>query len=561
MLHAKIGETKNLDALSPRAAPPQTPAKCWDAVVTESGATSKRGSREAETGGKLPLITIEPGELPRVVDEAEAALVRAGLGVYQRGPFIVRPGVVKVAISDGRSVSGQQIIKLGEHGLMEAMSASARWVKYDARSGDYVRADAPLTVARVYLDRRGRWNLPVLTGIVNAPTLRWDGSILHQPGYDEETGLIFDPCGADFPAVPASPTRQDALGALAALKRLIETFPFVGAADRSVALSALLTACVRRSLRTAPLHGFSAPLPGSGKSKLADLASVLATGREAGVIAQGPTDSETEKRLGALLLAGEAVIAIDNVERQLGGEFLCQALSQDFVRSRILRKSEAPELPANALVTATGNNLTLHADITRRALLCQIDPRCERPELREFAEDPIDVAKGQRGALVAAALTVLRAHQVAGLPKQPPPLGGFTSWSRRVRDALLWLGEADPVETMELARELDPKLEVALAVLNAWHSSVGPEPITAKGLVEEALKHGRPRSELHEALLVVAGAGGTLSPAKLGYWIRANRDRQFGGLRLVRDGITHGTPRWRVDACPGVLSPGNPIRS
>jgi len=60
-------------------------------------------------------------------------------------------------------------------------------------------------------------------------------------------------------------------------------------ADRSVALSAILTACVRRSLPTAPMHAVSATVPGSGKSIQVDVTSVIVIGRkgEAGVIAQG----------------------------------------------------------------------------------------------------------------------------------------------------------------------------------------------------------------------------------------------------------------------------------
>src|SRR3954451_21121862 len=116
------------------------------------------------------------------------------------------------------------------------------------------------------------------------------------------------------------------------------------------------------------MHAFTAPTAGSGKSMLVDIASVIATGREAGVIAQGKTEEELEKRLGALLLAGEQMIAVDNCENPLGGEFLCAMLTQQVVRARVLGRSEAPELPSNAFVTATGNNLVLAGDMTRRAV-------------------------------------------------------------------------------------------------------------------------------------------------------------------------------------------------
>jgi putative DNA primase/helicase len=161
---------------------------------------------------------------------------------------------------------------------------------------------------------------------------------------------------------------------------------------------------IRRSLPTAPMHAFSAPVAGSGKSLLVDIASVIATGHEAGVISQGTSDAEMDKRLGAALLAGDPIISIDNCEAPLGGELLCQMLSQTRVRTRILGQSAAPELTSGAFVAATGNNLTLVGDITRRALLCSLDPKHARPETRVFDRDPIEAAKSARPQYVAATL-------------------------------------------------------------------------------------------------------------------------------------------------------------
>lgn len=54
-----------------------------------------------------------------------------------------------------------------------------------------------------------RWHFGALirplTGIIEAPTIRRDGSILQTPGYDAATGLMFD-CHAEFPLVPESPS-------------------------------------------------------------------------------------------------------------------------------------------------------------------------------------------------------------------------------------------------------------------------------------------------------------------------------------------------------------------
>jgi hypothetical protein len=504
------------------------------------------------------VIRVVNGELEEAVTAGEAALISARLGVYQRSTFIVMPGTVRVTVATGRKVAAQRILVLGESGLLEAMTSAAKWEVYDGRSEEWVRKDCPTRVVKALRDRTGRWKLPVLAGIINAPTLRADGTLLNRPGYDEATGLLFDPAGATFPAIPENPTKADAEAALAVLCEPVATFPFVGDADRAVALSALLTASIRLAIPTAPMHCFTAPVAGSGKSMLVDLCSVLVTGREAAVIAQGKTPEETEKRLGSLLLAGDPVIAIDNVEEPLGGEFLCQVLTQTVVKARILGKSQTPDLPSNAFVTATGNNLVLVGDVTRRALVCQLDPKCERPEQRKFDRDPIEMVRADRGRHLAAALTVLRAYHNAcracPRPAARDALGSFAAWSQWVREALIWLGEADPVATMEVARESDPKLAATVAVVSQWREVIGAAEVTVKALIERATActidpWGKPsfhHPDFREALLVVAGAGGAVNSERLGKWLRLHKDRVVAGGRIVKSGETHGTTRWQL---------------
>jgi putative DNA primase/helicase len=168
-----------------------------------------------------------------------------------------------------------------------SISAAAAFLKFDTRSDDWVLCEAPMWVVKTLKDRRGGLRLPVLAGVVHAPVLRGDGSVLTEAGYDPATGLLFDPLGVEFPPVPDRPTREDAVKALGELAAIVKDFPFVTPAHRAVALSGLLTSVCRRALATAPLHAFSAPIRGSGKSKLVDIASVIATGLEAPVVAAG----------------------------------------------------------------------------------------------------------------------------------------------------------------------------------------------------------------------------------------------------------------------------------
>ncbi len=161
-----------------------------------------------------PTIQFVGGEIASIVDQAEAALIAAKLGIYQRGAFVVRPGEVSVSISRAREITAQRILEVGDHALVEMLTVAADWERYDGRSQSWVRIDAPQKVAATYKQRVGRWHLPVLTGLINAPTLREDGSVLCTPGYDAATGLLLELSGVEFPAIPDRPTRDDAVAAL-----------------------------------------------------------------------------------------------------------------------------------------------------------------------------------------------------------------------------------------------------------------------------------------------------------------------------------------------------------
>jgi hypothetical protein len=261
------------------------------------------GSSPAPTTTPWPQIQIRPGEIPRVVNEAENALMLLGLEIYQRGGMLVRPVLTTFKASKKREIEGWHLVPLSRPYLVDAFTCAAQFIKHNARSKAWVAIDAPDKVAEIYLARQGKWKMPMLSGIIHTPFLRTDGSICEMPGYDAESGLLFKADDQNFPPIPQHPSKADAITALGRLEQLINTFPFVMNADRSVALSALLTILDRRSMSCAPLHAFTSPMAGTGKSLLVDIAAILATGRPMPVIAQGHSEEELEKRLGAALLA------------------------------------------------------------------------------------------------------------------------------------------------------------------------------------------------------------------------------------------------------------------
>jgi hypothetical protein len=526
-----------------------------ESVLSLADARKTRRRRKKPAPDDLrPVIHLTRGDIERIADESERALIAANRGVYQRDGLIVSVAETLAKTANVREVVVQRIAECGDYAVIEHLDCAAHFTKYDARARGDVTTDPPLWVVRT-LRERGRLRFPILTGVINAPTLRADGSVLDAPGYDAATGLLFDRQGVEFPSIAHRPTREDARAALALLRDLIDSFPFVAEVDRAVALSGIVTALVRRSLSAAPLHAFSAPVAGSGKSKLVDIASVIATGHEAAVIAQGKTAEEFEKRIGAALLAGDPIIAIDNCEAPLGGELLCQCLTQARVKPRILGQSKAPETSTGAFLGATGNNLALVGDLARRAVLSRLDPKCERPEKRFFDRDPVAHAKSKRAALVAAALTVLHAYNVVGRPGKPPPLGSFETWSDLVRGALLWLDCADPVGSIETVRKTDPVLRNLTTLVEQWAQVLGPDRVTVIDVIKRVTQRtsapeNEPQEFAHpgfrEALLAVAGDSGAINTRRLGNWLSKEAGRIVNGRCFELCGERQGVAVWRL---------------
>jgi len=77
---------------------------------------------------------------------------------------------------------------------------------------------------------------------------------------------------------------------------------------------------------------------------------------------------------------------------------------------RILGASKLASIEARGTTFfATGNNLVIFGDMTRRVITARLDARMERPEYREFAGDPVAKVQANRGAYIAAALTICKA--------------------------------------------------------------------------------------------------------------------------------------------------------
>jgi hypothetical protein len=417
--------------------------------------------------------------------------------------------------------------------MRDVMCRLIRWEKL-GRGEDalWQPANAPTEIAKTLLERRGEWRFPLIAGVISTPTLRPDGSLLSKPGYDPQTCLyLINPVAV--PAIPAKPSRDDALQALALLKGLLVEFPFVFTegkekkarnASLSVALSAILTAACRSLMDVAPAHGARAPAPGTGKSYIFDIVAAIVLGYRCPVIAAAVNPEETEKKIVAKALSGYPIINIDNLNGGLRGDALSQLIERPICDFRVFGKLEDRRVMNRACVFFNGNNVHVAGDLTRRCLLASLDAKMERPETRKFKTDPVETVLTDRGRYIAACLTIVRAFIIAGRPgaEQMP---SFDMWSQSIRGALTWLGEPDPVNTMEVVREEDPDRLQLIMMIDAMRDAevfgIG-KAVSARALVAKA------KDASATALIEALGTfeqRGEVNLRRLGMWLARMKGR------------------------------------
>lgn len=505
------------------------------------------------------IVTISSGELAEQADQAEAILIKRCVDLYQRGGEIVRPCEVETASFHGYLAKTTSLVKITEAAMIDDLSRHVIFQKYNQKKNGFDRIDPPPGIAKTILSRQGRSPFLVVSGVVSVPLINKSGNIVTKHGYDPDTRLYLSAL-PNLPFIPENPTREDALAQLELINNLLDEFPFVDEASRSAALSAIITASCRSAMPVAPMHVTTAPTPGSGKSYLIDIVSLIATGEKCPVTAVSKSTDELEKRLDGSLLDGATIICLDNINGELYNDRLCQAIERPVLEVRRLGASDKQKIENKATIFATGNNITLRGDLSRRSIICRLDAAIERPEQRQFKKRPDQKIMNDRGAYIVACLIIVRAYHIAGKPNILPRLPSFEEWSDKIRSALVWLGCADPLDTMRIIQADDPEYQTRQLIYTILHETFGERPVTVKEMITLAQEtynagldddsgHTTTRKlrnpELADALSSICGRSRDASPEVVGKWFRGNKGRITDGLQLLSISHSKGA-KWYV---------------
>ena len=511
--------------------------KHGEKAVTESIETAKTW-KPSEFGGTDP-----DGSLPRVeVGLNEAAVARKvvhHLGslsgkdqLFQRGGKLIRVNKDPMPESSGITIAepADRISELPKASLREKIPecCSLFSIRPDVKGDLMEVAERPPVWLVSAIHERGEFPEAIkpLTGIIQSPTVRADGTVLQKPGYDSKTQLIYRP-KIKYPKVADSPTQEDAANAARRLLDLVCDFPFKDDAHKSAWLSMLITMVARPAINgPCPMFLIDASVRGSGKSKLADVASIIAYGTPAARKAWARDDEEVRKAITSVALAALPAVLFDNVASVLGGASLDAALTATTWQDRVLGKSEmSPVLPLTQVWMATGNNVALGADTARRTMYCRLESPLENPEDRDGFKytDLLGFTRDNRAKLAIDALTIVRAWFSAGSPiVAKGSWGSFEAWSATVRQAVVWCGLSDPLETKQEVRDADRSAELLGLVHDALRE-VDPDGrgVSASRLVDLF----RSDADLPALRAAVAEISDKPTPHKLGSILRELKGR------------------------------------
>jgi hypothetical protein len=473
------------------------------------------------------------------------------------GALATRDDVYVIGNHLARDTGGNGIATMTQANLQEILSRAVDWRQRTGKEKELKRAHPPEWAGREIYDR-GFWEgLRVVEGYSMVPVLRPDGTVATTAGYDGATRVVLR---AECSVVSMSAEEAKAL-----LEDVFADFPFADPSHKAALMCALLTPlAVHAFTGPFPLFLFEASAAGSGKTLLASVCALLASGSIPPVTMFTDNDEEMRKKITTIAKNPKAIALLDNVGKgiKLGGPALSAILtSPDRVwTDRLLGGNNQFEGKLSTVFYATSNQTELAEDMHRRICPVRLVPGVERPEQRDGFRHAnlMEYVVSNRELLTSAALTLLVGYMGLGMPTQEAkPWGSYQAWHRLIVGCVAWAGYGTPDAAVEAARES-----------GSSDAEEGPELV--QGVLElldarNQRERGMTAQEIQDAVYPKGGILGVplQGAAKLrnlldgkfprgctskvmGYLFRDYKDRVYGLYSLQHGERVAGVRRWVV---------------
>jgi hypothetical protein len=495
------------------------------------------------SGPTQPIIQLVEGNYSNIIDQMETLMVPE---VYVQGPHLTRRSQAHSEANIRRESDAVMLIMVTKEWLAKRFGEIARTQKWRTSESKWIDAD----ITEKYLSgliKLGGWTrIRPLDAIARSPFVRPDGSICDRPGYDPRTRVLYVP-GAEYPPIPEHPDQDSARAAIERIRGVFDQFPWKEPASESAFLSHILAEAARLAIDQCPMYFYDAPVAGTGKGLLQEMAARIVHGSEPAIRTWVSDGDEIRKSLYASVLAGDRSLWFDNIPNgnKIRSPELCSFITSSTWKDRKLGESETLGVPNKVVLVGSGNNITPVGDMARRSLVVRMDANTEKLRDRVF-KIPEGTMRPyvmeHRAQMLVDALTVIKAFHSSNVIFTPPvALPSFGQWSRFCRDPLLWLGFADPVITQ---KETDDETGSVGFIFETLHERFGGREFTGHDV--SRIVNGMTDSEGELAnSLIENGCAEPNNGKKIGYWLRGCRDRISHGLKLVHAGTAKAGVKWR----------------
>jgi len=391
-------------------------------------------------------------------------------------------------------------------------------------------------------------NINPVKGYVDHPIIDAKLRLFSKQGYEENMQMLGRFDHSQFDVVDRKLLDDEVTFHLGRIYAPFTEFKLAGVDDKSILMAAIFSGVLRQVLPTCPAFGFDAPMPGSGKTLLAETIAIIAAGEKPSALAPGRADYDEEfrKRLFALLLKGEKVCLFDNIVGEFDSPSFAAALTSEYYEDRILQHSRTSKIFVRTLFLITGNNLRFTGDMTRRVLKVRLKPDDDKLALREFQFDPIVKAMAMRKQIISSVLSLINHWKHCDAPKAAGTMTSFSEWDLLVRQPLALIGQQQPknqlldllgVFTNQQANSSDKEALIALLTAIAVYFGEGGR-FKARDIHDAYQSNSR--GHLTDAVLAFISKEKLQSSQHLGAMLKQFKDKNVEGL-VLRGKITSGS--------------------
>ena len=400
-------------------------------------------------------------------------------------------------------------------------------------------------------------DMPILKSIIRAPVFTKDGILDTTEGYQPQSHLYYAPDrDLEIGAINATDEAVEAAKSLI-FDKLLGEFCFADTASRANALALMLIPFVRPKIGgPTPLHLIDAPTEGSGKGLLANVLTIPSKPDGPELMTEAESDAEWRKRITATLSEATSHILIDNVSKRLDSGSLAAALTTNYWSDRLLGSNRMVKYPVTQIWIATGNNVEMSPEITRRTIWIRLRPSEEDPSQRKFRIEKLQKwALAHRSELVSACLTLIQRWVDVGMPKGNARKGSYEDWATIMSGILSTIGvDGFLGNYLSLNEKANQENTAWREFVSAWHEQHGTNEVGVASLFLIASTKDSTDSSGEKVLIGVGLLDEFLRSDKekgrrtqLGELLKTKVDRVYGEFRIVSAGRKQGAARYRLE--------------